>query len=311
MFMCYLDESGTSELGDGTNHFVFLGLAIPVESWKSFDAQIAACKVAAGIEDGEIHTAWIAKRYPEQDRIPNFASLSAQQRKTAVLSERRNNLAYLASRRAGVAKIKSVQKDYRKSESYIHLTHRERQEFLEKIASIVGSWTDARLFAEVINKPYFHTGSSIQRPMMEYAFTELVQRYEYFLKNRGNFQGQLLQGLLIQDNNDTVSHRFTSMMRDFHRSGTRWTNISHIFETPLFVDSHLTSMVQVADLCAYATRRFLDNNERTLFDLIYSRFDRVSGAVLGIRHFTTNGCTCQICRDHKSFTTQRRLPLSG
>ncbi len=46
-------------------------------------------------------------------------------------------------------------------------------------------------------------------------------------------------------------------MKSFYDKGTNWTDLEHIIETPLFVDSELTSLVQIADLCAYAIRRYL------------------------------------------------------
>lgn len=65
------------------------------------------------------------------------------------------------------------------------------------------------------------------------------------------------------------------MMRHFHERGTRWTTqIPLLVETPLFVDSKLTSMVQMADVCAYATRRFCEKVETDLFDRIFWRFQR-------------------------------------
>ncbi len=75
-------------------------------------------------------------------------------------------------------------------------------------------------------------------------------------------------------------------MKKFHVSGTLWTSLENIIETPLFVDSQLTSMVQVADLCAYALRRYLENDESELFDLIFQRADRKGAVVVGVRHFT-------------------------
>ena len=48
---------------------------------------------------------------------------------------------------------------------------------------------------------------------------------------------------------------------------------------------HLTSMVQMADLCAYATRRFFENGELDLFDRIFGRFDQARGRMVGIRHY--------------------------
>jgi len=86
---------------------------------------------------------------------------------------------------------------------------------------------------------------------------------------------------LIHDNNETVAKKHTVLMKKFHASGTLWTNLKNIIETPLFVDSQLTGMVQIADLCAYALRRYLENNETELFDLVFQRADRKGVMVVG------------------------------
>ncbi len=74
---------------------------------------------------------------------------------------------------------------------------------------------------------------------------------------------------------------------------------NHQVETPLFVDSQLTGMVQIADICSYALRRYLENGENELFDKVFKRADRRGKATVGIRHFTTDGCSCSICSGHR------------
>ena len=88
-------------------------------------------------------------------------------------------------------------------------------------------------------------------------------------------------------------------MKKFHRIGTLWVNVQNIIETPLFVNSQLTSMVQMADLCGYALRRYLENQEEELFDLIFPRADRRGNTVVGVRHFTNPTCACKICAAHR------------
>lgn len=88
-------------------------------------------------------------------------------------------------------------------------------------------------------------------------------------------------------------------MKKFHKAGTLWKEIPHIIETPLFVDSNLTNMVQLADLCAYSLRRYLENGEDTLFDLVFQRADRRNSKAVGIRHFPGSGCNWKICKSHK------------
>lgn len=88
----------------------------------------------------------------------------------------------------------------------------------------------------------------------------------------------------------------------FHKGGTLWTHIKNMIETPLFVDNELTGMVQVADLCAYALRRYLENGESELFDLVFQRADRKGSMVVGVRHFTDNSCICKICTSHRKIS---------
>jgi len=88
-------------------------------------------------------------------------------------------------------------------------------------------------------------------------------------------------------------------MKQFHQKGTLWTRINNIIETPLFVESQLTSMIQIADVCAYALRRYLENGEEELFDMIFQRADRKDGIVVGVRHFTGPNCACRICSGHR------------
>lgn len=135
--------------------------------------------------------------------------------------------------------------------------------------------------------------------MDEQCFEQVVSRFEQYLQIIGkNTPGQSL-GLLIHDNNETVAKRHTEMMKKFHQQGTLWTKIEKIVETPLFVDSQLTGMIQIADLCSYALRVYLEKNRFELFDLIFQRADRKEGVVVGVRHFASFICTCKICSAHR------------
>jgi len=188
-----------------------------------------------------------------------------------------------------------AKKNFRQTDSYIHLTRNERRDFVRDVARCVGSWGYARLFAECLDKLHFDP-TKHSYTVDEVAFDQLVSRFEQFLRivttNQQNF------GLLIHDNNQTVAKKHTELMQSFYRQGTLWTKVNHIIETPLFVDSTLTGMVQIADLCAYALRRYLEYGEAGLFDPIFKRADRRDNVVVGVRHFTKQPCSCKICAAH-------------
>jgi len=294
MYLCYIDESGVPELNEGTSHFVLLGVTIPVERWRECDQQINKVKRKFSLEDKEIHTGWMLRRYLEQERIAGFEKLSYAARVEAVQKEREKTLVRIAGLKTK-KKLKEVKKNFRKTEPYVHLTYDERYNFLKELCQLVGGWGECRIFADAIDKTVF-SGREPKYPPFEEAFHQLVSRFETFLSNSTD---EKKWGLLIQDNNETVAKRLTNLMQKFHVAGTMFVDIDCIIETPLFVSSALTGMVQIADLCAYTTRRFFEKNETDLFNCIYNRFHRDGHRLVGIRHYTgRNPCHCRVCQEH-------------
>lgn len=298
MFFCYIDESGTPDIPGNSSHFVLAGIAIPIDKWKDCDREISAMKKKYSLSGVEIHTAWMLRHYLEQNKIANFKSLNADQRRYEV--DKLRNLEILKLQRSGNHKAyKQTKKNYNNTKAYIHLAFDERREFIKDIANCISKWDFARLFGECIDKIHFDPMRAVHG-ISRQAFEQVVSRFETYLQINCRLAGSQCLGLLIHDNNETVSKKHTQLMKDFHNTGTFWTDITQIIETPLFVDSQLTSMVQIADLCSYAIRRYLENNEDRLFDFVFRIADRkTDGTVVGIRHFTNLHCICKICSGHR------------
>ena len=296
MYLCYIDESGTPELTGNTSHFVLAGISIPIWHWKAYENEIKAIKRNYHLENTEIHTAWILRPYREQKLIPDFDKLSYTIRRKKVESYRKGELLRL-QRTNNNKQFKQMRKNYNKTQQYIHLTQTERESYIHDLAKCIANWNSARLFAECIDKVFFDP-SFAKQPTDEQAFEQLVSRFEQFLQHKNKNSEDDCFGILIYDNNETVARKHTQLMHSFLSNGTLWTNINRIIETPLFVNSELTSMIQIADICAYSLRRYLENDEEELFDLIFQRADTFRGRKVGVRHFTKNGCTCKICNAH-------------
>ena len=290
MHICYLDESGSYSRNSNTPYFILLGLGIPAAAWRAKDAEIATVLDTHNLF-GEVHTAWMARSYPEQERIKGFAALSAIDRRAAVEKERKIDLAKAALK--GKVAVNTLARNYKKTARYTHLTHAERITILRVLADKIGAWQDAVLFADAQQKSA-HLDSAADTLIMDHAFEQVVTRFHTYLSHK-----DIDLGMLVQDRNDTAAIRLTQLARRYHATGTRYSAVSRLVETPLFVDSKLTSMVQLADLCSYAVRRFFEKNETELFDRIYPRFDRSGGRLVGLRHFTgKQRCDCRVCRDH-------------
>jgi hypothetical protein len=293
MQLCYLDESGTPELPGNTSHYILAGLAIPVWHWKTCDQEIAKIRVNFGVEGSELHTAWILRSYAEQRKIAGFDAMTFIERRQAIEVWRRAELLRLQKLPKNQP-YRQARKNFRKTEAYVHLTWNERKALVLELARCVAGWGFARLFAECVDKVTFTATKTAPTPD-EDALEQVVSRFEHYLGAISSSSEYPTHGLLIHDNNETVAKKHTQMMQKFHQTGTLWTDITHIMETPLFVNSELTSMVQIADLCSYALRRYLENNESPLFDLVFERADRRDGRVVGVRHFTSTRCSCKIC----------------
>lgn len=300
MYLCYIDESGTSDIPGNTSHFILAGLSIPIWHWKDCDKSIEVIKRRYALGNLEIHIAWLLRSYLEQTRIADFHKLDYTQRRSQVESLRKAEL--LKLQRSGNPKLyKQTKKNYEKTKNYIHLSYDERRKLILEIARCISQWGFARLFAECIDKIHFDPARTPQT-IDEQSFEQIVSRFEQYLQIMGKGNPDSNFGLLIHDNNQTVAKKHTELMKQFHQEGTLWTRLTSIIETPLFVDSQLTSMVQIADVCAYAIRRYLENGEEELFDLIFQRADRKDGIVVGVRHFTKSGCACKICCVHRKAT---------
>jgi hypothetical protein len=302
MHLCYVDESGTSDIPGTSSHFVLGGVSIPIQSWKDADADLSRIMVKYGLIGKELHTAWLLRKYFEQSKIPNFEKLDAVGRRSATAKARVSAL-LVAQKNGNSSAYKQLKKTFNHTDDYIHLTWEERRSLVKDVAAQVGRWDFVRLFAECIDKTHFDPTTS-KRSIAEQAFEQLISRFEQYLKNT-QAKDPCNFGLIVHDNNETVARKHTDLMRDFHAKGTLWTGVKHIIETPLFVDSKLTGMVQIADLWSYALRRFLENKESELFDLMFDRadgFERANGfgkKVLGVRHFSNWSCSCKICLAHR------------
>lgn len=204
VYFCYIDESGTPQVPGNTSHYVLCGISIPVNCWKKCDTSINKIKAKYGLSDNEIHTGWIIRPYIEQTKIPNFEILSYENRRSEVLKQRKAEIFRVKKKKDSKA-LKQLKKNYRQTEAYIHLTYNERIDFIKEIADQIGNWKYARIFAECIDKVFFDPTKS-KLSTDEQAFEQVVSRFEHYLTNLSH-NDETTYGLLIHDNNDTVSKK--------------------------------------------------------------------------------------------------------
>lgn len=167
----------------------------------------------------------------------------------------------------------------------------EAQGVIKAVLEIVRkSYKTANAFSCAIHKASFPG-----RDPVEMAFEDLCSRFDRYLV-RIRSGGERQRGILILDESASETS-LQKMAREFRTLGTRWGVIRTIAETPLFVDSQASRLVQLADHIAYAVFRRYNASDTTYFDIIASRFYASDGIIHGLAHKQTfdPACTCPAC----------------
>ena len=180
MYLCYIDESGTTDLPGNTSHFVLAGLSIPIQKWKTCDQDIEAIKQRYSLGGQEVHVAWLLRKYFEQSKVPNFGALDHKNRRIQVETLRKAELLRLQNNRKP-KQYKQARKTFSETDKYIHLTIDERRRFAGDLADCLSGWGFARLFAECIDKVYFNPAMT-KESVAEQSFEQVVSRFETFLQ---------------------------------------------------------------------------------------------------------------------------------
>ncbi len=184
----------------------------------------------------------------------------------------------------------------RRSPPWKGMSRGEAQGVIKAVLQILtnGSYDTTRLFACAIEK-----ASYAGRDLMELAFEDLCSRFDrYLTRLRGD--GDRQRGLLILDNS-AYETTLQKLANDFRTFGTRWGGIHNLADTPFFVDSRASRLIQLADHVAYAVFRRYNSSDTQYFDIIASKFDAAEGVVHGLSHKqnTDPSCMCPSCMSRR------------
>ncbi|MFH0792827.1 MAG: DUF3800 domain-containing protein [bacterium] len=197
----------------------------------------------------------------------------------------------------------------RREQPWRSMTQGEAQGVIKAVLEILKkSYETARAFACAI-----HKASYPNRDPVELAFEDLCSRFDlYLMRLRG--QGDRQRGILILDES-THETTLQRLAREFRTLGTKWGVVHNLAETPLFVDSKASRLVQLADHVAYAVFRRYNSHDAQYFDVISSKFDSCDGIVHGLVHkqLIEASCMCIACMSRRLFQTrqqQQEIPFT-
>lgn len=189
----------------------------------------------------------------------------------------------------------------RRSAPWKGLSPEEARGTIKSVLKVLANAYDtARAFACVVHKASFS-----DRDPMEVAFEDLCSRFDRYL-GRLLASGDDQRGLVILDKS-AYETTLQQMSVEFRTLGTRWGVIRRLADTPLFVDSRASRVIQLADHVAYAVFRRYQAGDAQYFDLIASKFDAEGGVVHGLAHkeLGNPGCMCPACLSRRINESRR------
>jgi hypothetical protein len=191
-----------------------------------------------------------------------------------------------------------------RAEPWRSMTRDERRGVIRRILEIIrDSYETARVFACAV-----HKGSFPERDPMEMAFEDLCSRFDLYL-GRLQATGDRQRGLIILDTS-SYETSLQALARDFRLLGTRWGRIvRNLADTPVFVNSQASRLVQLADHVAYAVFRRYEASDTSYFDIISSKFDEEGGRLHGLSHRQKGDqtCMCPACLSRRLTESIGRL----
>lgn len=318
MYLLYIDASGTPDLPGDLPTYAMIGLCFNERKWHAVQKRVDGLRRRFSLgPEAELHAKDICVEYREQSRIPEFQGLDRTVRRASIEKIRAAKLATLRG-----AELQRKRAFYRQTSPFIHLTRRERTSLFQSALDLVGDHDGMRLFGEIIDKrsPRFRpggAGTGGPSPVVEHAFEQLVSRFEAFLRRQYRDTRRNEKGILVMDNEPTHAGTFAALLTKYQSDGHPWGSLDFVIEVPFFVDSASAPGIQLADLVAYSTRRYVEranadaNAEEPNFLRFFRQFDREGPRLHGLRHYCErDSCRCLICSDrgHSTFGTTTVTP---
>ena len=172
------------------------------------------------------------------------------------------------------------------------MARKNRLEIIEKGLNLLSTaHQSVKLFAVVVDKQ-----ASMTADPVEYAFEEICNRFDLFLRRLWTRDGNKQRGLVTMDESH-YEETLQGLARIFREQGTRWGNLRNLAEVPLFVDSAASRLIQLADLLAWSVWRRYELKDTRYFDIIVNRFDTKHRTIHGLVHYKSAKaeCACPAC----------------
>ena len=137
---------------------------------------------------------------------------------------------------------------------------------------------------------------------LERIYEELALRFNRFIKTHPTAKGSREHGMVVAD--EAMYEKLVQpMMAKWHSGvGTRFGRLTRIVEVPLFCDSGISRLVQLADFVVHALFIAYEEDDASLLDRIIGSFVAEDDVLHGLVHLDPDylSCECMPCVSRKT-----------
>ncbi len=133
-----------------------------------------------------------------------------------------------------------------------------REQLVDAVLDVVDTH-NLTLFMMAIDKIRHVAQYAMPRAPEFLTYEFMIERFDYFLDQRDD-----KVGLVVADDAKGQEETIRQAHARYRSGGTGWQTINHVVETPFFVPSHYSCMLQIADVAAWWCGRSLRTHGRNI-----------------------------------------------
>lgn len=188
----------------------------------------------------------------------------------------------------------------RPASPWLNIDSKVRLAVLDDVYDTIANWQPAsehfptRIFGAVIDRR-----NKTQTKAERHAYENVLHRFDELLTAVSTSTGTEQRGIVLHDRRDGYDRTIQELAAKMQRS-TGATKIERLVHVPVFADSRVSRLIQVADFISYALWRNYNNAEDEKLTPLWVHVERGSnGELVGVVHkcpeFGNKTCKCEPC----------------
>ena len=136
------------------------------------------------------------------------------------------------------------------------LRRQDRTALGEAVLDVIDAHNPTFIFTIIDKQRHVAKYGANAIPPEDYTYMLMIERFNYFLGRQGEI------GLIVSDDQKGSEDAIRRAHARYRSHGTGYARIEHVIETPFFVPSHWSRMLQIVDVATWFVNRHMRNQAK-------------------------------------------------